>query len=108
VLLTSPEGIVELSAVPGTTRHALRSPLTGVIMIMASPGQRVSADTIARLRDVPPEVRERLRQLRDSAAARSDTLQVRAVVTGAAVPAVARSRAIFFNGAGPAPGLVGP
>src|SRR5690606_22378273 len=108
VLLSSPEGMVELSAMTGATRHTLRSPLTGVIMITASPGERLSADTITRLRDVPPEVRDRLRQLRDSAAARSDSVQVRAVVTGAAVPAVARSRAIFFNGAGPAPGPVGP
>lgn len=106
VQLTEREGLIELSAVPVPSRGSLRHPLTAIVMIMG-PVDPARADTIQGPRDVPPDVRARLDRLRDSVAAGgNDSLRVRSVVTR--VSAAARSRAIFYNGAGPAPGLRGP
>ncbi|HEX6309842.1 MAG TPA: hypothetical protein VFZ69_16845 [Longimicrobiales bacterium] len=111
ILLTAREGVIELSAEPLASRGPrLAYPLTAIVMIMGPPTGPADADTIQRApRDLPPDVRERLDRLRDSAASGgSDSLRIRTVVTGVRRAAAARSRAIFYNGAGPAPGLRGP
>lgn len=109
VQLTAREGVIELSAEPVAALGTLQHPLTAIVMIMGPPGEPAGADTIQGPGDLPPEVRARLDRLRDSAAAGGrDSLRVRTVVRRVPVSAVARSRAIFYNGAGPAPMLRGP
>jgi hypothetical protein len=107
VELNAREGVIELSAYPAEVQGDLREPLTAVIMIMGPPGEMVGVDTIPGMGDVPPEVAARLQQLRDSAARAGDSLRVRARVAVARTAAVTRSRRIFFNGPGPAPGTAG-
>ena len=104
--LSAPEGVIELSADPAKVLRTLREPLTAIIMIMGPPGEIEGADTIPGLGPVPAEVAARLRQLRDSAS-RGDSLRVRTIVRRGPMASVARSRRIFFNGAGPAPGTAG-
>jgi hypothetical protein len=108
VELNAPEGVIELSAYPMEVPGDLSEPLTAIIMIMGPPGEMDGVDTIPDMQDVPPEVAARLQQLRDSAARAGDSLRVRHRVTVTRTASVARSRRIFFNGAGPAPGIVGP
>lgn len=58
--------------------------------------------------NLPPEVRQRMEQLRDSLNAEGEEVQLRTVATAVRVRPFMRSRAIFYNGAGPAPLSLGP
>jgi hypothetical protein len=106
VELTAPEGVIELSADLAEVPGDLSEPLTAIIMIMGPPGEMEGADTISGSGDLPHELAARLQQLRDSAARAGDSVRVRRVRV-APTASVARSRRIFFNGDGPAPGVVG-
>lgn len=107
VELTASEGVIELSADLAEVPGDLREPLTAIIMILGPPGETEGVDTIPGSGDLPEELAARLQQLRDSAARAGDSLQVRRRVSVARTAAVARSRRIFFNGDGPAPGTGG-
>jgi hypothetical protein len=103
--LSGPEGVIELSADPATVTGTLREPLTAIIMIMGPPGETEGADTIPGIGPVPPEAAAHLQQLRDSASRGGDSLRVRTIAMSGPMASVAWSRRIFFNGAGPAPGI---
>jgi hypothetical protein len=105
--LTEVEGVIELTAVPGNTRRPLAQPVTAIVMIMPIPDV-AARDTLAGGVALPEELRARLRQAGDTLAGDSTAPRVRAVSTSAPVRPLMRSRAIFYNGAGPATGALGP
>jgi hypothetical protein len=106
--LTEREGLVTLQGRPVLARGPLESPLTAVVMIMSDPQDATDADTTDDPQNLPPEVRQRMEQLRDSLNAEGEQVQLRTVASAVRVRPFMRSRAIFYNGAGPAPLSLGP
>ena len=102
--LTGPTGTIDLTANAGDLRHELAQPLTAVVMLIGPTAQDADEDT----RTISPaEVRERLRVIVPDSAADTVKVQVRSVRRSSG-PVAARSRAIFYNGAGPSSALRGP
>lgn len=108
VWLTEREGVVTLQARPAGARSPLESPLTAVVMIMSEPRGAADADTTDGAQDVPAELRERIEQIRDSLEAKGERVQFRTVASVVPVRPIMRSRAIFYNAAGPASLSLGP
>ena len=103
VALVDDSGVVELAARPADVRPRLRAPLTAVVIITGLPQVPPQADTI-----VPGGMGAAGRERLPDSVVDSVPDQLRLIRVRSVVQAVARSRALFYNGAGPASGLRGP